>query len=84
MATVTKSGRVTIPKQVQGYLQLRPGDRAEFVLEPDGRVVLLPATVDVAALEGNPRGPLRKCLRNGLRVPLRAFCCFDRLQALVG
>ncbi|RMH37306.1 MAG: AbrB/MazE/SpoVT family DNA-binding domain-containing protein [Nitrospirae bacterium] len=51
-ATLTKKGQTTIPKAVRDYLHLRPGDRMEFILEENGRVVLVPAALDVRALKG--------------------------------
>ena len=51
-ATRTSKGQTTIPKAVRDYLHLRPGDRMEFILEENGRVVLVPAVVDVRELEG--------------------------------
>ena len=51
-ATLTSKGQTTIPKAVREHLRLRPGDRMEFILEENGRVVLVPAVVDVRELEG--------------------------------
>lgn len=51
-STVTNEGQTTIPGDIRRHLKLRPGDRVEYVVEADGRVVLLPATADVAALKG--------------------------------
>lgn len=51
-STVTSKGQTTIPGDIRRHLKLRPGDRVEYVVEADGRVVLLPATADVAALKG--------------------------------
>jgi len=70
-ATLTSKGQTTIPKAVREYLRLRPGDRMEFILEGNGRVVLVPALVDVRELEGilpPPRKPvtiekMRKVIR---------------------
>ncbi len=41
-ATLSSKNQATIPKQVREYLQLRPGDRFKFFLQPDGTVALLP------------------------------------------
>ncbi len=60
-ATLTSKGQTTIPKAVREYLRLRPGDRMEFILEGNGRVVLVPAVVDVRELKGilpPPRKPV--------------------------
>ncbi len=51
-ATVTSKGQTTIPKPVRDHLRLKPGDRVEFLVQDDGSVVMVPATVDVGELEG--------------------------------
>ncbi len=60
-ATLTSKGQTTIPKDVRQHLGLRPGDRMEFVIESDGRVMLLRATYDIRELAGilpKPRRPV--------------------------
>ncbi|MBI5379825.1 MAG: AbrB/MazE/SpoVT family DNA-binding domain-containing protein [Nitrospirae bacterium] len=58
--TLTSKGQTTVPKEIRDHLHLHPGDRLEFVVEEDGRVVLLPATVDAADLEGILPPPKRR------------------------
>jgi antitoxin PrlF len=41
-ATLSSKNRATIPKSVREYLNLKPGDRFKFFLQPDGAVVILP------------------------------------------
>lgn len=38
----TSKGQATIPKAIREHLGLKPGDRVEFLLHPDGSVALLP------------------------------------------
>ena len=52
IATLTSKGQTTIPKQVREHLKLSPGDKLDFVIEPEGRVVIRPAKLDVRALKG--------------------------------
>jgi len=52
LSTITSKGQTTIPGEIRRHLKLRPGDRVEFMVEPDGRVILVPATVDVGELKG--------------------------------
>jgi len=52
LATMTSKGQITIPKLARDALQLRPGDRVEFVFGDDGRLFLLSATQPVANLKG--------------------------------
>jgi AbrB family looped-hinge helix DNA binding protein len=58
-STVTSKGQTTIPKEIREHLHLKPGDRVEFVTDEDGRVVVLPATVDAAELAGILKPPSR-------------------------
>jgi antitoxin PrlF len=51
-STITSKGQTTIPGEIRRHLKLRAGDRIEFVVESDGKVVLVPATVDVRELKG--------------------------------
>ena len=49
---LTSKGQTTIPKDVRTHLKLRTGDQIDFVIEPDGSVVIRPATVRVRELRG--------------------------------
>jgi len=52
VSTITSKGQTTIPAEIRRHLKLKAGDRVEFVVEADGKVVLVPATVDVSELKG--------------------------------
>ena len=51
-STLTGKGQTTIPKDVRNHLKLRTGDQIDFVIQPDGSVVIRPATVHVRELKG--------------------------------
>jgi AbrB family looped-hinge helix DNA binding protein len=51
-ATMTTKGQVTIPKEVRQHLKLHAGDRVNFVVRPDGEVLLKPAKIDIRELGG--------------------------------
>ena len=51
-ATLTSKGQTTIPKEIRDLLGIGPGDKLDFVVESDGRVILRPATLDVRRLRG--------------------------------
>ena len=52
VSTITSKGQTTIPGVIRRHLKLKNGDRIEFIVESDGRVVLIPANVDVSELKG--------------------------------
>ena len=52
VATLTSKGQTTIPKQVREHLKLNAGDKLDFVIESEGRVVIRPAKLDVRELKG--------------------------------
>lgn len=58
-STLTSKGQTTIPKDVRKRLNLHPGDRLEFVIDEDGRVLVLPASVDASELAGILKRPAR-------------------------
>lgn len=60
VATLTSKGQTTIPKEIRDLLGLEPGDKLDFIVEADGRVVLRPATRDVRELRGILRRKGRK------------------------
>ena len=51
-ATVTGKGQITIPKSVREALRLGPGDRLDFFIQEEGRVLVQPATPRVIDLKG--------------------------------
>ena len=60
-ATITSKGQITMPKLIRNHLQVGKGDRIEFLIGPDGKVTLMPATTDVKKLKGivgNPHKPV--------------------------
>jgi AbrB family looped-hinge helix DNA binding protein len=62
VATLTSKGQTTIPKEIRDLLGLAPGDKLDFVVESDGKVVLRPATLDVRELRGMLRRKGRKAV----------------------
>ena len=61
-ATVTSKGQITIPRSIRQALKVGVGDRLDFVLEAEGRVVVQPTVRDVGELKG--------LLRKGGRKPV--------------
>jgi AbrB family looped-hinge helix DNA binding protein len=44
-STITSKGQLTVPQEIRKRLGLAPGDRVEFVMEPD-RTVIRPARAE--------------------------------------
>jgi AbrB family looped-hinge helix DNA binding protein len=51
-AKITSKGQVTIPKPVRDALGVKAGDRLDFVIQDNGRVVLRAGTLSVRDLRG--------------------------------
>ena len=61
IATLTSKGQTTIPRDIRRHLGLKSGDKIRFIVEDDGRVVVVPATLSIRALRGSlpkPRHPV--------------------------
>ncbi len=59
LATLTSKGQTTIPKSVRDKLALKAGDRLEFLVQDDGVVLMVAATVSLDDLEGMLSPPPR-------------------------
>lgn len=59
MSTMTSNGQTTIPKNIRKRLNLHPGDRRDFIIEEDGRVVVLRACADASELAGMLQPPTK-------------------------
>jgi antitoxin PrlF len=51
-STLTSKGQITLPKQVREKLALDTGDPIDFVIQPNGDVLLKPAKFDIKKLQG--------------------------------
>ncbi|CAN5152284.1 AbrB/MazE/SpoVT family DNA-binding domain-containing protein [soil metagenome] len=71
-STITSKGQTTIPKSIREKLNLREGDRLEFLVEDDGRVVLIAATVPVQTLKGILPAPKRAITLEDMDSAVRA------------
>lgn len=49
---LTSKGQVTIPKLVRDRLNLRAGDRLDFIVDADGAVRIVPIKTSVKELKG--------------------------------
>ena len=51
-STITRKGQTTIPKAVRERLGVKYGDQIDFVVKPDGSVVVEAAKIPVSSLRG--------------------------------
>ena len=58
-ASLSSKGQITIPKVIRELLQVKTGDRVDFVVEGE-HVVLRPGTLDLRSLRGLLHKPGRK------------------------
>ena len=70
-AKLTSKGQTTIPIDVRRRLGLKPGDKIRFVLEDDGRVVIVPATVRLSELRGMLPAPSRPVTVDEMKAVVR-------------
>ncbi len=59
ISRLDRKGRTTVPKAVRRRLGLKPGDKIHFLVEDDGRVVMLPVTLHIRDLRGSLPKPLK-------------------------
>ena len=50
-SAITSKGQITIPKAIRDQLNLTPGDKVKFFIQPDGHLVILPK-LPASALRG--------------------------------
>ncbi|MDX2141812.1 MAG: AbrB/MazE/SpoVT family DNA-binding domain-containing protein [Rhodospirillaceae bacterium] len=50
--TLTAKGQTTIPKEIRDQLNLKPGDRLNFMVDSLGRILIRPKNKSVTALKG--------------------------------
>jgi looped-hinge helix DNA binding domain, AbrB family len=51
-ATVTSKGQITIPKEIRNLLQVEEGDRIDFLVEGDDRVLMRKPVRSLRSLKG--------------------------------
>jgi len=59
-STLTSKGQITIPKEIREHLKIHAGNRLEFRIASDGRVVMQSCSRDVRELKGIVRTSRRK------------------------
>jgi len=47
LAKLTSKGQITLPKPIRDHLELHTGDKVEFIIDDEGRVIVTPKTIDI-------------------------------------
>ena len=68
---ITAKGQTTIPIGVRRHLRVRPGDRVTYVIQPDGRVVMMPAALDAKEVAGMLAPAPRRVTIEEMRAAIR-------------
>lgn len=58
-ATISTKGQLVLPKEIRDQLKLEAGDKVDFQIEADDRVILRPVKKNLASLEGFLPKPAR-------------------------
>jgi len=59
-SSITSKGQTTIPITIRTYLGVHAGDKLEFFIDSDGRVIVAALTADVSELKGILPKPKKK------------------------
>ena len=51
-STITSKGQITLPKEIREHLHVATGDRLDFIVAEDGKVMVQPAHSRLEALRG--------------------------------
>ena len=76
-STLTSKGQTTIPREVRDHLKVQSGDQIDFIIQPNGMVIVRPATIHVSELRGmlhrkNAKAVSVSAMTDAIRKRLRA------------
>lgn len=60
LSTITSKGQITLPKAIRDRLNLKAGDKLEFILDDNGDLHILPITASITKLKGMVPKPTRR------------------------
>jgi len=52
VTTITSKGQITLPKKIRDMLNLRPGQRVEFIMDSQGNIRMIPLKFSITELKG--------------------------------
>lgn len=71
ISTMTSKGQTTIPAKIRDFLSLHAGDKLEFIIWEDGKVMLIPAKSDISELEGFLPRPKKAVSLDGIKKAIK-------------
>jgi AbrB family looped-hinge helix DNA binding protein len=74
-ATITSKGQLTIPKEIRNKLDLKAGDKVEFIFDENGRLEIIPITSSVKRLKGMLPPPARPLTLEEMDNAIRDAVC---------
>jgi AbrB family looped-hinge helix DNA binding protein len=74
-ATITSKGQLTIPKEIRNKLDLKAGDKVEFIFDENGRLEIIPITSSVKRLKGMLPPPARPLTLEEMDNAIRDAAC---------
>jgi antitoxin PrlF len=66
-AVLTSKGQTTIPLKIRIYLGLHTGDKLNFLINKEGKVIITPLTLEATAIKGALRKPNKKVSIEAMR-----------------
>ncbi len=60
IAKLTSKGQLTLPMSVRKRLNLQSGDKVQFIIDDEGRALLIPVKASLLALKGMVPKPKKK------------------------
>jgi len=74
-ATITSKGQLTIPKEIRNKLDLKAGDKVEFIFDENGRLEIIPINSSVKRLKGMLPPPVRPLTLEEMDNAIRDAVC---------
>ncbi len=71
-ATISRRGRLTLPKAVRDALQVGAGDRVRFCIDAHGRVTVEPGTISLDQLIGRVKTAKRAVTLHAMDAVVRS------------
>ena len=71
-ATITAKGQITIPVEIRRRLDLKTGDKINFLIDEDNLVKFSPVTQNITTLKGMVAKPSKPVSINQMKTTIKA------------